>query len=128
MDVEVALCPGAGVSAMDLKVFLESLEPSVLLQGPQVIETMGPEYASAIASIRVYGSGSPMRIHCYELHDNASDDNIVDNDGERLSVAIQTILPAVKFDGEWDSLIYDKEDTDDKETLLNFMRTMVAFG
>jgi SpoVK/Ycf46/Vps4 family AAA+-type ATPase len=82
----------------------------------------------AIVRITTYGSEEPIRIHCFVLKNDDCHDNIVDNDGEVLSVASETALPSVRFLNDWDSLVYDSGKGDIKQLLLDFISTSVVFG
>lgn len=129
MEVEVALHPSSCIAPDAMKMVLASCLPHQSAMGtinPQLLN-LPDEYRSAISKIRTYGTGPIKRIYCYVLNDDPSEESIVDNDGEVLSVATQTVLPSTKFDNDWDSLIYDGAEQNVKEIMKDFMNTMVMF-
>jgi SpoVK/Ycf46/Vps4 family AAA+-type ATPase len=134
MDVEVALDPASRVSPDAMRSFLCTIaqtSPSIFLTRPltaNAIPFQSPEYAISILKITTYGTQEPIRVHCFFLRNDDSHDNIVDNDGEVLSVACETALPSVRFENDWDALVYDTGESDVKQLLLDFMSVSVTFG
>jgi hypothetical protein len=134
MEVEVALSPSCFVSPVDLRSRLQQVaesSPQFFMSRPLNLQSL-PGLSSAdsacITKVSVYGNSHPITVHCFVLHDDDCHENVVDNDGEVLAVASQTVLPSVRFQHDWDSLIYDDSQPNVKETLLSFMSTSVTFG
>ena len=118
--------PGAAASAHTVREFFVGLGTSVSTN-LQAIPWPNIETQMSVASVRVYGKGTPVNVHVYVLNSDDTQESSVDNDGEVLSIATQTILPSERFDGDWDSLVYE-DGLNIKEKMLNFMKMMVMFA
>lgn len=94
----------------------------------QMVPFPNSEYIDSIDEIRIKGTKVPISVHCYILHRDESAEDIIDNDGEILSISTQTILPSIKFINDWDSIIFDQNEENIKTTLLKFMETSVLFA
>ena len=144
IEVEVALKPESIISVGEMQsffdqfvidnseLFISSINYNMLNDLQFKIMQTAPfpssDYYSAIDQIKVIGNKPPIKVHCYYLHYDDQEDDIVDNDGEILSIATQTILPSIQFLNDWDSIIFDNFEDNIKKTLLKFMETSVKFA
>ena len=126
MEVEVALFPEAAASVNVFREFFVGIGAAVEA-GIHGIPWPNMEMQASVASVRVYGKGQPVNVHVYVLNRDDTQESSVDNDGEILAIATQTVLPSERFDGDWDSLVYD-DGLNIKEKMLNFMKMMVTFA
>lgn len=144
IEVEIAMRPESIISVNEMKsffdqfvkdnneLFISSISYNMIndlqVRIMQIAHFPSPDYYSAIDNIKVTGNKPPIAVHCYFLHYDDQQDDIVDNDGEILSIATQTILPSIQFAHDWDSIIFDNVNDNIKVTLLNFMKASVLFA
>ncbi|KAH0787815.1 pachytene checkpoint protein 2 [Histomonas meleagridis] len=142
MDVEIAIQANSAISTDEIRTFFEGIaneQPNIFLNVGNVgsmtkhkiiqsVHLPSNEYEESIEQINIYGDTPPIKIHCYILNHDESHDDIIDNDGEILSIAQQTILPSEKFQNDFDSVIFEGEESNIKSMLLNFMETSVQFA
>ena len=94
----------------------------------QLINFPSEEYLEAIEDVKIYSGINGIQVHCYYMNHEESIDDIIDNDGEILSIAKQTLLPSEKFQNDWDSVIFDTTKNDIKSMLMNYMEASVIFN
>ena len=134
MLVEVALLPSSAASVAQLQqpllTFLSAAAHGSLLEGQQLNVSQDRVLASHIRHVRVFdvaGGGSegasPPTIYVHQLFDEEAAEEDT-GDGESVAFQLYT-LPALEFDGLWESLVYE-EDVQPK--LLRYVSTAMAFS
>jgi Cdc6-like AAA superfamily ATPase len=133
MHIEIALKPSSSISPSEMRSVInrisssnKSLFSSSSSLIPSSIPFPAPNYASSIESIKIEGSGSPL-IHCFTLNDRKSAEDIIENEGDPISLSTKTILPAKKFNYLWESIVLD-DSNQIKTSLLNFLSTAISFS
>ena len=112
IEIEVAIKPESMISVDEMQSFFDqfikdnhelfissisyNMISDIQTKIMQIAHFPSSEYYSAIDQIRISGNKPPIMVHCYFLHYDEQQDDIVDNDGEILSIATQTILPSIQ--------------------------------
>ena len=140
MDLEISVKPDSDIQIEDIRAFFSSFvqENKALFQSGsseilhskimQTVHFPSSDYYKAIEEIKANGNGELKNVYVYKMFYDDSTDDIVDNDGEILSIATQTVLPSVKFKNDWESVIFDDAEHNIKNILLKFMETSILFA
>lgn len=130
MNIEVALLPCSAARPETLRdQVLSAVQGTSTLTEGHEIDLTGNALTADVRHIRVFDVASaavaPPIVHVHQLFEEEAEEEGVDG-GDDESVAFQLwTLPALEFDGLWESLVYDE---DVQAKLLRYVSTAMRFS
>ena len=115
MNIEVCLRPSSAARAADLKadvLALVSATARPLHEGQSLDLRSSALLAAHVQHVRLFDVAatldSPPVIHVHQLFDEEPAEEDADAEGSAVAFQLWT-LPAVPFDGLWESLVFDDD-------------------